>query len=338
MERRIMEQTKSVAKKIVKVFLIIVIAIIVLVIFFGSFYSVNEQQQAVVTMFGNVVRVDSAGLHFKVPLLQQAHKVDITTHGTGIGYSVSEEGQNIESDDQDSLMITSDFNFVDIDFYLEYRVNDPVAYLYNSDNPEMIMKNITLACIRSTVTDYPVDEVITTGKSQIQAEVKEKLSNALAEQNIGLQIINLSIQDAEPPTSEIIQEFKAVETAKQGRETAINNARKYQNEQIPNAEAQADKIIQAADAAKQARIAEAEGQASRFEQIYNEYRNYPLITKQRLFYEYMEDVLPDLKVIVSDGNTQKLLPLDSFSNGSFAGDYSVPEGSEDTSDESEVSE
>ncbi len=309
-----MEKAKDVAKKIIKGIVIFFIAVFVLIVVFGSFYSVNEQQQAVVTMFGSVVRVDSAGLHFKVPLIQRVHKVDITTHGTGIGYAVSGEGQNIESNDTDSLMITSDFNFVDIDFYLEYRVNDPVAYLYNSDHPEEIMKNITLACIRSTVTDYPVDEVITTGKSQIQAEVKEKLTKALAEQNIGLQMINLTIQDAEPPTQEIIQEFKAVETAKQGRETAVNNAKKYQNEQIPNAEAEADKIVQEAEAKKQARIAEAEGQVSRFENMYNEYQNYPLITKQRLFYEYMEDVLPDLKVIVTDGNTQELLPLQSFYN------------------------
>ena len=126
------------------------------------------------------------------------------------------------------------------DFFLEYKVSDPVAYIYNTDNPESVMKNIALASIRSTVIDYPVDEVITTAKGQIQSEAKERLQSALQAENVGLTVVNLSVQDAEPPTDEIKQAFKAVETAKQGKETAVNNARKYQSEQVPAAEAEAE--------------------------------------------------------------------------------------------------
>ena len=212
-------------------------------------------------------------------------------------------------------MITSDFNFVDIDFYLEYKVSDPVAYIYNTNSPESIMKNIALASIRSTVIDYPVDEVITTAKGQIQAEAKERLSKALQEENVGLSVVNLTVQDAEPPTDEIKQAFKAVETAKQGKETAVNNAKKYQSEQVPAAEAEADRIIQNAEAQKAARIAEAEGEAAKFNSIFEEYSKYPLITKQRMFYEAMENVLPDAKVIITDGNTQQMLPLECFTTG-----------------------
>ena len=300
-----------VKKKIsLKVVLIVIVALFALTIVNGSFYSVKEQEQAILTMFGKVVRVDTAGLYFKIPYIQQVHLVDMTTHGIGIGY-VLKDGQNITVDDE-GIMITSDFNFVDIDFYLEYKVSDPVAAYYNSEDPEMIMKNMALANIRNTVVNYPVDDVITTAKGQIQAEVKERLATELAEKNIGMSVVNISVQDAEPPTEEIVQAFKSVETAKQGKETAVNNAKKYQSEELPKAEAAADKILQDAEAAKQARIAEAEGQVARFNEMYEQYKLQPYITKKRLFYETMEELLPDLKVIITDGNTQQMLPLDSF--------------------------
>ena len=290
---------------------IIIIAAIAFTAFDGT-YTVGEQEQAVITMFGNIVRTDTAGLYFKIPFIQRVHIVDMTTHGTSIGYETDRSGRNIARKEDESVMITSDFNFVNIDFYLEYKVSDPVAYLYNSDNPESILRNMLLSCIRSTVADYPVDEVITTGKNQIQAEVREKLMNMLTSYDIGLQCVNLTVQDAEPPTDKIIQAFKEVETARQARETMINSAKKYQSEQIPLAEAKADQIIQNAEAVKSARIAEANGQAVRFNNMYDEYKAYPLITKQRLFYETLEEILPNAKIIITDGNTQTLMPADKF--------------------------
>lgn len=294
----------------VKAVIIGIVIVFALIFINNGYYSVKEQEQAILTMFGKVLRVDTAGLYFKIPFIQSVHLIDMTTHGIGIGYTIK-DGQNITVDDE-GVMITSDFNFVDIDFYLEYKVSDPVAVYYNSNQPEVIMKNMALACIRNTVVNYPVDDVITTAKGQIQAEVKETLQKELTDKNIGLSVVNISVQDAEPPTQEIVQAFKSVETAKQGKETAVNNARKYQSEELPKAEATADKIIQDAEAAKEARIAEAEGQVARFNEMYEQYRLQPYITKKRLFYETMEDVLPDLKVIITDGNTQQLLPLSEF--------------------------
>lgn len=297
-------------KKLIKT---VCIAILLIIVIFGSFYRVNEQEAAVVTMFGKVIRTDTAGLYMKVPVLQHVRKVDTTTHGTGIGYAVDNDGQAFTVDTE-GIMITSDFNLIDIDFYMEYKVSDPVAYLYNSQNPEYILKNIALASIRSTVIDFTVDDAMTTGKAQIQADVKQKMQKALEKENIGLQIINITIQDAEPPTDEIVKAFKAVETAKQGKDTAINNANKYKNEQIPAAEANADKIVQNAEAKKAARIAEAEGQVARFNAMYDQYKLNPLTTKQRLFYETMEEVLSGLKVIINDGSTQTMYPIESFSS------------------------
>ena len=300
-------------KKLGRRLLIVFLVLLILAAVFGSYYNVSEQQNAVVTMFGKVVRTDTAGLYFKIPFLQQVHMVDITTHGTGIGYSVGANGQNIVNS-FDGIMITKDFNLINIDFYLEYKVSDPVAYLFNSRQPELILNNIALASIRSTVIDYTVDEAMTTGKSAIQADVKEKMVRELQEQNIGIQVVNITVQDAEPPTDEIIRAFKEVETAKQAAETNINQARKYENEQIPAAEAQADRIVQTAEAQKAARIAEAEGQVARFNAMFEQYRLNPLITKQRMFYEALEELLPEMKVIITDGGTQTMLPLDDFTH------------------------
>ena len=286
-------------------------AAVVFLMLTGSFYNVSEQENAVVTMFGKVVRTDTAGLYFKIPLIQQVKKVDITTHGTGVGYTISTEGQNI-ADPGNGIMITSDLNLLDIDFYLEYRVSDPVAYLYNSNSPEEILENIALSSVRSVVADYTVDEAMTTAKGQIQADVKEDMLRELTEHNIGLTDVNITVQDSEPPTDAIKQAFKAVETAKQGADTAKNNALAYQNEQIPSAEANADKIIQNAEAQKASRIAEAEGQVVRFNEMYEQYKLYPYITQKRMFYETMEDVLPGMKVIITDGSTQTMLPLGQF--------------------------
>ena len=252
-------------------------------------------------------------MHFKIPFIQNVKKVDITTHGTGIGYSVDRNGQNIV-DNTNGIMITSDFNLLNIDFYMEYKISDPVNYLYSSDEPEQVLENVALACIRSVVSNYTVDEAMTTAKGQIQAEVKQNILIELEKYNLGLTVINMTIQDSEPPTTEVMEAFKAVETAKQGADTAKNNALKYQNEQLPEAQAKADRILQEAKATKSARIAEAEGQVARFNSMYEQYKLYPLITKKRMFYETLEDILPSIKVIITDGTTETMYPIESFGN------------------------
>jgi len=313
---RISEKDTKNGGRVFGIISFIVVLVLLIVIALRCFYTVNEQKNAVVTQFGSIVRVDTAGLYFKAPW-QSVHKVDMTTHGTGIGYVVSETGQNL-TDTENGIMITSDFNLLNIDFYLEYRVSDPVAYLYNSEEPESILSNIALANIRTVVSNYTVDEAMTTGKSQIQADVKAAMLDELNKQNIGLTVVNITIQDSAPPTDEIVAAFKAVETAKQGADTAKNNAYQYQNQKIPEAEAEADAIVQKANARKESRIAEAEGQVSRFNETYAEYQKFPLVTKRRMFYEKMEEIMPQLKVIITDGNTETMLPLESFSSSEAA--------------------
>lgn len=303
-----------------------------------SFYMLNENTYAVVTTFGSPSVVKTAGLHFKIPFIQRVHMITKNIMGMPIGYSVEDAADPEVSEDnpvsvsKESEMITKDFNFVEVDFYIEYQVVDPIQAFIHADTYQEIIKNLAQSYIRDTVGTYNVDDVITTGKSEIQSKVKEKLSNRLEQENIGYGIYNVTIQDAEPPTVEVTNAFKAVEDAKQGMDTAINQAKKYQSEQIPTANAKADKVIQDAEAYKQEKISEATGQAARFNDLYQEYSKYPLITKKRMFYEAMEDVLPELKVIInaSDG-TQSLLPLEPFAEiPSGAGASSQPDVSGQT--------
>lgn len=292
---------------------IIVVVILLLVLISGSYYSIQEEEQAVVCTFGSPKAVSTPGLHFKIPFIQTVTKVNTTIQGFPIGYRQNEEGESVDSG-EDTMMITSDYNFINVDFYVEYRVTDPVKALYASQKPDMILKNIAQNCIRTTIGSYGVDSVLTTGKNEIQSNIKQMILDKLEIYDIGIQLVNITIQDAEPPTAEVQSAFKEVETAKQGKETALNNANKYRNEQIPNAEAESDKILQDAEAKKQERINEANGQVARFNSMYQEYVKYPEVTKKRMFYEAIEDVLPDVKVVIEGegGKTTTMLPLESF--------------------------
>ena len=293
-----------------KVVGIIIACVAVLIVALNCAYKIGEQEQGVLVTFGQAQPVTEPGLHFKIPFVQQIRKVNTTIQGFSIGYDMN---SNV-SKESESLMITSDYNFVNVDFFVEFRYSDPVKALYASKNPVEILKNVSKSCIRTVISGYPVDAVLTTGKGEIQAAIKERIIADLEKQDVGIQLVNITIQDSEPPTQTIMEAFKAVETAKQGKETSLNNANKYRNEQIPSAQARADGIIKDAEAKKTERINEATAQVARFNSMFAEYVKNPVITKKRMFYEAMEDVLPSLKVIIESdgGQTQTILPLESF--------------------------
>ena len=301
---------KNAKSGIGKVIGIVVAVLLVASLVFGGTYQIKEQEQAVLITFGQAKAVTEPGLHFKIPFVQQVKKVNTTIQGFAIGYDESTDASN----EAESLMITSDYNFVNVDFYVEYRFSDPVKAIYASKEPVKILKTISQSCIRSVIGSYPVDDVLTTGKNEIQGKIKEEIIEKLDEQDLGIQLVNITIQDSEPPTMEVMEAFKAVETAKQGKETTLNNANKYRNEQIPSAEASADKIIKDAEAQKTERINEATAQVARFNAMYEEYIKNPTITKQRMFFETMEEVLPELKVIIEspNGDVQSFYPIESF--------------------------
>lgn len=294
-----------------KLIAIVAVVVVALILITGSAYTIREQEQAVLITFGQAKAVTDPGLHFKIPLIQEVKKVNTTIQGFTIGYD-QKTGASYEDE---SLMITSDYNFVNVDFFVEYRFSDPVKAIYASQEPVAILKNISMSCIRNVIGSYPVDDVLTTGKNEIQAAIKAVILEKLDAQDLGIQLVNITIQDSEPPTAEVMEAFKAVETAKQGKETSLNNANKYRNEQLPQAQAQADAIVKDAEAQKAQRINEATAQVARFNAMYEEYIKNPEITKQRMFYEAMEEVLPELKVIIESGsgNVQTIYPVESFS-------------------------
>ena len=303
-------------KRVGRTALVVVLALLLLTMALTCFYTVDDKQQAVVTTFGRVTDVTEAGVHFKLPFgVQQVDKVDVNVYQKiELGYSSS--GSSYQVDDSESAMITGDYNIVNVDFFVEYKISDPVQYLYSSNKPELILRNLIQSQIRNVVGSSSVDAVLTDGKESIQMQVKELVTEILKEYDIGLTLVDVKIQDAEPPTQEVIEAFKAVETAKQQAETVINDAKAYQNAQLPQAQAQADKLIQNAEYLKQKRINEAVEKVAMFEAMYSEYSQNPAITRTRMYYEAVSQVLPGVKLYINTGgegsDVQMLLPLESL--------------------------
>lgn len=295
--------------KFKKIGLGVFLGLFAVVTFFQTTYTIEEDEYAVLRTFGSVEVIETPGFKFKIPYLQHVSKVSKASKQFSVGYDITTS----ESVYKESFMITSDYNFVNVDFYFEYQITDPIKYFYAAEEPEVVVKNLAQSYIRDTVGSHTVDEVLTTGKFEIQSTIKTILQKRLEKEDIGIQVTNAVIQDAEVPTAEVAQAFKNVEDAKQGMETAINNANADKNTRIPAANAEADKIKKDAQAKKEALIAEAQGQVARFNSLYAEYIKFPLVTKERMFYETMEEVLPGMNIYITDGSTQTLLPLESFS-------------------------
>ena len=308
-------------KKISRIVIIAIIAAVVLIAAGTCFYTVDDKQVAVVTTFGQVTDITEAGVHFKLPFgIQNVEKVDVNVYQKiELGYSSDEyDPYSYDVNTSESTMITGDYNIVNVEFFVEYKISDPVQYLYSSNNPELILRNLIQSQVRNVVGSSTVDAVLTDGKENIQMQVKELVTQILEEYDIGLTLVDVKIQDSEPPTAEVVEAFKAVETAKQQAETVVNDAKAYQNAQLPNAQAQADKLIQNAEYLKQKRINEAHEQVAMFNAMYAEYIQNPEITKSRMYYEAVSKVLPGVKVYINTGdgsNMNMILPLENLVGG-----------------------
>jgi len=305
-------------KKLKRLLIGVCVVIFVLVLAGTCFYTVDDKQQAVVTTFGKVTDVTDAGVHFKLPFgIQKAEKVDVNVYQKiELGYKSDDSEKGYTVNTAESTMITGDYNIVNIDFFVEYKVSDPVAYLFSSTQPEEILRNLIQSQVRNVVGSSGVDSVLTDGKESIQMRVKDLVTEILAEYNIGLTLVDVKIQDSEPPTTAVIEAFKAVETAKQQADTVVNDAKAYQNAELPKAQAEADKLTQNAEFLKQKRINEAIQQVAMFEAMYAEYARDPAITKSRMYYEAIQEILPGVKLYIntaeSGSGMQMLLPLEKW--------------------------
>jgi membrane protease subunit HflK len=312
---------KSIPKKVLRIVLLAVAAFAVLIAVLTCFYTVDDKQQAVVTTLGRVSDITDPGLHFKLPFgLQQVDKVDVNVYQKiELGYVTNHDGSTT-TNDSESAMITGDYNIVNVDFFVEYKISDPVAYLYSSNDPELILRNLIQSQVRNVVGSSNVDSVLTDGKENIQMQVKDLVAEILQEYDIGLTLVDVRIQDSEPPTVDVVEAFKSVETAKQQAEAVVNEAIAYQNAQLPNAQAQADQLISNAEYLKTKRINEAIEQVAMFSAMYEEYAQNPDITKSRMYYEAISEILPDVKLYINtasadSSDVQMLLPLESLVNG-----------------------
>ena len=302
-------------KKIKRTALLTVLFAIVIVFSLTCYYTVDDKQQAVVTTFGKVTDITDAGVHLKLPFgIQQVEKVDVNVYQKiTLGYNPVGSGYTV--DDRESAMITGDYNIVNVDFFVEYKISDPVQYLYSSNDPESILRNLVQSQVRNVVGSSTVDSVLTDGKENIQMQVRNLVTDILNQYDIGLSLVDVKIQDAEPPTQEVIEAFKNVETAKQQAETVINDAKAYKNAQLPQAQAKADKLIQNAQYLKEKRINEATEQVAMFNAMYQEYALNPQVTKSRMYYEAISQIMPGVKLYIntsSGSDVQMLLPLEDL--------------------------
>ena len=170
-----------------RVFLGAVLLMLAVFLAGSCWYTIQEEEQAVVCTFGTPKAVTEPGLHFKIPLVQTVTKVNTTIQGLSVGYD--DELQYTE----DAMMITSDYNFIRVDFYAEYRISDPVKALYASEDPVRVLDNIAQNCIRTTIGSYTVDAVLTTGKNEIQANIRDMIMEKLDIYDIGIQLVIITI-------------------------------------------------------------------------------------------------------------------------------------------------
>lgn len=317
-----------------------IIVLFALILGFTSIYTVDNKETAVVTTFGRVTDTTGAGMHFKLPFgIQRVYLVEENVYQKiELGYRSDASGETFEVVDEEAKMITGDYNIVNVDFFVEYKISDPVKYLFASQQPELVLKNLVQSQVRNVIGSATVDSVLTTGKAEIQIRVKELIAAELEEYDIGLMLTDVKIQDAEPPTEEVIEAFKNVETAKQGAETAINEAKAYENAQLPQAQAEADKLLQNAEYIKQKRINEAVEQVALFEAMFSEYTLNPEITRTRMYYEAIRAAFPDTKIYINTtggSGIEMILPLEDFVSGNTAPQITPTAPKADTAKEGE---
>lgn len=292
-----------------------VIAIIVVVIvLFSSFFIVNPEEVGVVVRMGEYNRTVSPGLHFKIPFVEEKYLVPVERQlKHEFGFRTEKAGvrtQYSRSDfSNESLMLTGDLNLANVQWVVQYRIQDPYQYLFRIRNPENTLRDISEAAVRQIVGNRTVNEVLTVGRAAIAIEAQDLIQNMATEYETGIHIQQVVLQDIDPPDP-VKPSFNAVNEAQQRRETLINEAKSEYNRVIPRARGQAEQTIEEARGYATERINEAQGNAARFNELYSEYVNAPQVTKRRLYLETLSRILPELgNKVITDSEGQNVLPL-----------------------------
>jgi len=298
----------------------VVLAALVIWLLTGT-YMVGPDEVGVVRTFGEHTRVAQSGLnwHFPVPI-ETVNTPKVTeVKRVEIGFRTLMNGQ-YRTVEKESLMLTGDENIVDAEMIVQYKIKDPVGYLFNIVEPELTVREAAEASLRTVVGRNKIDETLTTGKFTIQEETKSQLQSILDLYESGIHIVAVQLQDVSPP-KEVIGAFKDVASAKEDKNRMVNQAEGYRNDVIPKARGEAEAMIRDAEGFKESRIKRAEGDAAKFTTILQEYRKAKSITEKRLYLETMEKVLPGIeKVIVPDKDSGNMLNLLNLNAGTVKGE------------------
>ncbi|GAB4270569.1 MAG: FtsH protease activity modulator HflK [Deferrisomatales bacterium] len=312
---------------------LIAVGLVVLVLaipLWSSWFTVQPEETGVVQRFGAVVRTVGPGLHFKLPYGVETVRVVPTARVLkeefGFRTAATRPGQRTQYADsqafkEESLMLTGDLNVIDVQWIVQYRIEDPVRYLFRVREPEKTIRDIAEAVMRRIVGNRVGSDVLTVGRVAVSAEVREEMQKILSDYETGVRLVTVELQDVTPPDS-VKPAFNEVNEARQDRERTINQAQERANREIPKARGEAARTITEAEGYAIERVNRANGEATRFRAVLEEYRRAPRVTRRRLYLEAMGALLPGAKALyVVDGDQKALvpwLPLGS-GDGSAAG-------------------
>ena len=273
-------------------------------------YSVGPDEVGVVQRFGKYNRVVGSGLNYHIPYPIETVKTPKVTEVKRIEIGFRTVGKNqYRTIEQESLMLTGDENIVDAELIVQYKIKDPIDYLFNFIGPELTLREASEASLRTVIGRHNIDEALTSGKLMIQEETKELLQIILDKYETGVIVVAVQLQDVSPP-KQVIDAFKDVASAKEDKNRMINEAEGYRNDVIPKARGQAQAMIRESEGFRESRIKRAEGDVAKFKAIVKEYTKAKEVTKERLYLEAMEEILPGIdKYIVPNGEDGNLLNL-----------------------------
>ena len=277
---------------------------------FTGVYTVGPDEVGVVQRFGKYIRVVQSGLNYHMPFPIETVKTPKVTEVKRIEIGFRTIGKNqYRTVERESLMLTGDENIVDAELIVQYKIKEPLNYLFNFIGPELTMREASEASLRTVVGRHNIDEALTSGKLMIQEETKELLQSILDKYETGIQVVAVQLQDVSPP-KQVIDSFKDVASAKEDKNRMINEAEGYRNNVIPKARGEAQSMILEAEGFRESRISRAEGDVAKFKAILKEYSKAKDVTRKRLYLEAMEEILPGLeKYIVPSGEDGNLLNL-----------------------------
>jgi membrane protease subunit HflK len=290
------------------------------------FYTVEADEVAVVQRFGKYVRREDPGLRYKLPLgLETARKVKVQrVFKAEFGFRTEEAGTRTRfsqrSFQEESIMLTGDLNVADVAWIVQFRIIDPVKYLFGNRKPDMALSDAAQVVMRSVVGDHTVTEVLTERRAEIAQQVQVKMQELLNLYETGLRVETVQMQSVTPPSDEVKRAFNEVNEAQQEQSRKVNEALQAFNQEVPRERGEVERTIAKAEGYAINRTNTAKGDVARFNSLLTEYRKAPEVTRRRLYLETMREILPTAKqVYVFDAEQpSSVLPLLDLQRGDMA--------------------